>query len=468
MKIKISLILVLSFISISILKADNFFSKNDTTKYFVKNIVIMGNEVTKNEVILREMETRENQILNVEDLNEDIQRLYNLGLFNKIEVLPVPVNTPDSSGKNYLNLIIMVEETFYILPFPVLNIKESDFKKIQIGANILWRNFAGMNQTVGAGFALGYEPYVNLYYYNPWLGREAHLFTSFNLSYFKTVNKSIVNNNIDGEIHNKSDVASFDNINLKAEYSIGKFFTKYFSSSVSLGFNSLSVSEYQPGRTISTGGKDNFLTLSLNFNFDRRDNVFYTTYGSFYNAKYTRYNSFNNEIGYNKLSFDLRKFVPVKIAKDYSITFASRELYSIPFGGNVPIYQHEVLGYENLIRGWNGKVINGENILCSFNEIRIPVIKPFFVKGSDHIFIKNLPVFRDITYKYGLYLAPFFDIGAVWDKNGGIDNTKFRSGYGIGLDGIFPFNIVGRLDFALRKEEGKFYSQFIFALNASF
>lgn len=465
MPIKILLILFFTTICFANLKAEVFeriIDNNDSAKIFVDKIIIFGNEVTREEVIRREMETRENQVMNPEVFKEDIERLYNLGLFNKIDVIPVPL------GDNKINLMITVEETFYIIPVPVLNIKESDFKKIQVGANILWRNFAGMNQTLGAGFALGYEPYVNLFYYNPWLGRKNHFFTSFNLSYFKSVNKSIPNFNTPGDLHNKSDIADFDNINFKAEYSIGKFYSKYFSVSAALGYNSIAVSEYQPGRTVSTTGKDKFMTLSLNLNYDRRNNVFYTTYGSYFNAKYIRYNSFNDEISFNKLSFDLRKFVPLKIAKDYNITFSSRGLYSMPFSGSVPVYLHEVLGYDNLIRGWNGKVIDGEYILCSFNELRIPLIKPFYVNGSNHIFLKSLPVFKDISYKYGLYISPFFDIGAVWNRFGDFNKTEFRSGYGLGLDAILPFNIVGRLDFALRNQDSKFYSQFIFALNASF
>jgi outer membrane protein assembly factor BamA len=462
---RILLISLFFFTNLSFLKADllSDSTKNkDSVKIFVDRIIIFGNEVTKDEVLRREMGTKENSFLDIETLREDIERLYNLGLFNKIDVMPIPV------GDGKFNLVYTVEESFYLIPVPVLNIKESDFSKIQIGANILWRNFNGMNQTLGLSFAFGYEPYVNLFYFNPWLGKKSHFFTSANVSYYKTVNKSISFNNSSNEILNKADIINYDNINIKTEFSLGKYYSKYFSLSTSLGFNSISVSEYQPGRTVSTSGKDNFLNLSFNLNFDKRDNIFYTTYGTFLNAKYIRYNSFNNEIGFNKFSLDFRKFVPVKISNDYNITLASREYYSMPFGGKVPAYLNEVVGYDNLIRGWNGWVLNGEYILCSFNEIRIPILKPFFVQGKNHMVIKNLPVFSNLSYKYAFFLTPFFDIGTVWNRSDDFGKTQFRSGYGIGLDAMLPFNVVGRLDFALRNRNSKFYSQFIFFLNASF
>ncbi len=467
MSVRLTITIFFFLINIGFIKAENlndFFNKknDDSVKIYIDKIIIFGNEVTKDEVIRRELGTKENNFLDLEILKEDIERLYNLGLFNKIDVMPLPL------GDGKYNLVFTVEETFYFVPIPIFNIKESDFKKIQVGANVLWRNFNGMNQTIGLSFAFGYEPFVSVNYYNPWLGEKSHFFTSLNLSYFKTVNKSTTNFNNAGEIQNKSDIANYDNLNFNAAFTIGKYYSKYFSVSSTLGYNYLSVSEYKTGRTVSTTGKDRFLTLSFNVNFDKRDNVFYTTYGTFLNAKYIRYNSFNNEIGFNKIAFDLRKFVPLKLSKDYKITFSTRGLYSLPFGGTVPVYLNEVLGYSNLIRGWNGKVLNGENILCSFNEIRIPIIRPFFVNGKDHIIIKNLPVFKDISYKYGLYLAPFYDIGAVWNNSDEFVKTRFRSGYGIGLGMIFPFNVVGRIDFALRSQNNKFYSQFIFDLNSFF
>jgi outer membrane protein insertion porin family len=467
LKFKIILIIFFLFTNLSFVKADwlsNFIGKkeNDTVKIYIDKIIIFGNDVTADVVIRREIATKEESYLNIEIFKDDINRLYNLGLFNKIDVELLPI------GDNKFNLLFTVEETFYILPVPLFNIKESDFSKIQVGANILWRNFNGLNQTLGLSFAVGYEPFISAYYFNPWLGKNNHLFTSFNLKYCKSVNKSITNIDSLDYIHDKSDIANFDNIFFSADFSIGRYFSKYFSLSATLGYNAISVSEYRPGRTVSISGKDKYMTLSLNANYDRRDNIFYTTDGSFYNAKYTRYNSFNNEIGFNKISLDLRNIVPIKLSKDYKISLASRILYSLPFGGNVPVYLHDVMGYDNLVRGWNGKVFDGEYLLCSFNEIRIPIIKPFFVNGGNHLFIKGLPVLKGLSYRYGLYVSPFFDVGGVWNKIDDFNKTQFRCGYGIGLDMILPFNLVGRVDFALRNENSKYHSQFIFFLNSSF
>ncbi|MBI5402630.1 MAG: BamA/TamA family outer membrane protein [Ignavibacteriae bacterium] len=464
MNSKILILISAALICLSGLKtygnSPNFYPERDSAKIFIDRIIVFGNEVTKTEVIRREMETNEDSFLDIEILKEDIDRLYNLGLFNKIDVMPLPI------GDSKYNLMITVEETFYILPIPVANIKESDLSKIQFGANIIWRNFRGWNQTLGLNFAVGYEPYVNLYYFNPWLGEKSHFFTAMSLRYSKIMNKSISEADTMNYIHDKDEISEFSNNFFSAEFSLGKYFSKYFSVAATAGFNSLIVSDYRYGRTVSNDGKDRYLSLSLNANFDRRDNVFYTTYGSFYNARYMHYNSFNGDIGFNKFSLDLRKFVPVKFTKDYSITLASRSLFSVPFGGNVPSYMHEVIGYDNLIRGWNGKVLDGKSLLCFFNEIRIPVIKPFFVGGNDHIVIKQLPVFKNMSYRYGLYLSPFFDIGAVWDEN--IKQARFHPGYGAGLDIILPFNVIGRVDFAFRNENNKYYSQILFFLNSSF
>ena len=83
---------------------------NDTIIYkgvYINKIFIQGNKVTDDDIILRELSITENKFAFIKDIDEDIQRVYNLGLFNKVDFIPVPI------GDNKINLIISVEETFY-------------------------------------------------------------------------------------------------------------------------------------------------------------------------------------------------------------------------------------------------------------------------------------------------------------------------------------------------------------------
>src|SRR5690606_16117140 len=99
---------------------DSIEVKSSSGTIYVGRIVLAGNETTKDEVILREMRTKEGKPLNVEVLERDLQNIYNTGLFTKIDVTPVPLSN-DS-----INLIITVEESFYLIPVPQGGIKEGD------------------------------------------------------------------------------------------------------------------------------------------------------------------------------------------------------------------------------------------------------------------------------------------------------------------------------------------------------
>ena len=62
-----------SYSKVSYIKQDS-----DSTDIFIERILVFGNDVTKKEVILREIQTKENSKTNLKILHKDVLRLYNL------------------------------------------------------------------------------------------------------------------------------------------------------------------------------------------------------------------------------------------------------------------------------------------------------------------------------------------------------------------------------------------------------
>lgn len=201
----------------------------DKIRLYIEHIIIEGNNVTQPEIILREMETKEKEYTSVEILKRDYERIYNLGLFTKVEFTPLP-----SSDKGY-SLLITVHETFYILPIPIGGIKDGDIKKIWIGMNLKWRNFRGRNETLGFSFGVFYDPFVRLNYSIPWIGKTHHFFTSFDVGYSVNNNKSIDNVNSPGTPLDIDSAKSYKTFNRDGRVSVGKYIFKELSNSVSLG-----------------------------------------------------------------------------------------------------------------------------------------------------------------------------------------------------------------------------------------
>jgi hypothetical protein len=113
--------------------------------------------------------------------------------------------------------------------------------------------------------------------------------------------------------------------------------------------------------------------------------------------------------------------------------------------------------------------LRGENSLIYSNELRIPIVQPFYIPAKEITFCKKITnVLKDFSYKFGLYFTLFADVGGVWNKNENVFNTRFYSGYGAGLNFILPLGFVGRADWAFRHQDNFYKGQLILSLNSSF
>ncbi len=440
---------------------------NDSIKVnnsiYLDKIIIFGNDKTKNEVILRELETKENSILDTNLIKSDIQRLYNLALFNKVEFLFV------NSNRKRVNLIIQVEESFNFLPLPQGGIKEGDFKKIWGGFNFVWRNFRGLNETINLSFGIGYEPFISFAYTNPWIFGKNHYFLSYNLGYSRNYGRNSLDNDTIGYIFNKNELPTFNIDNFNTGIRLGKYITKRINILASLAYNSVYTGEYQEGRTINSSGKDKYFSIGASINYDSRDIARYTLSGALIDFRISHSGLFNSSININKFNSDIRTFIPIKLSENYQITLASKLKSTISFGqGYIPSYMKESFGYGDLIRGWDNFVMEGESKLGFSAEVRIPVIKVFYVKGKDHFIIKRFKIFRDFSYRYGLFLTTFFDSGTVWDREDKLLSLKFIKGFGFGLNFLLPFDFIGRLDTGFKYQNSKFKGQIVISLDSSF
>ncbi|MCE1165434.1 MAG: hypothetical protein LWX07_08550 [Bacteroidetes bacterium] len=429
----------------------------------VNRILFVGNNVTRDEVILREMKTKEGQKLNLKDLDEDVRRIYNLGLFNRIDVVPAPL-----SG-NMINLVFEFEEMFYFLPVPQGGIKEGSFKKLWGGLNFMWRNFRGKNETINLSFGLGYEPFIALGFSNPWIFKNQHYFYNFGVSYSRTYPRSTGLSDSVGRFFKKDDIPTYTLNNFQSSLRFGKYLGDNMSLSGILAYNSYSTSEYEKGRTINTDGIDRYFTVAADLTYDTRDYAKFATYGSYYNLQVSRIGLFSSSFDLNKFRTDLRRYIPLKLSNDYALVLVARYSSVITFGGgSLPVYLSESFGYADLIRGWDNYVFEGEDKMMGSLEMRIPILKPFYVKGKDHFILRKIPVMKQLSYRYGLYATVFIDAGGVWGRSERLFNTQFRNGYGIGLNFLLPFDFVYRTDFAVRHENNRYKGQIIFSLDSSF
>ncbi len=160
--------------------------------------------------------------------------------------------------------------------------------------------------------------------------------------------------------------------------------------------------------------------LLLNFNIDKRDDIFLPTRGYKFNILLQGYEGLNSRSGSYAQLFPQVSFYKA-LDKNGSITLANRTGAGFT-KGTTAFYQHAFLGSEDALLGFRKNRFAGETTLYNNLEARI-----------------ELPnIFRSlIPGKMGL--IGFYDVGRVWVK--GEDSDTIHQGVGGGAFFI-PFNKV--------------------------
>ncbi|HWA06577.1 MAG TPA: BamA/TamA family outer membrane protein, partial [Ignavibacteria bacterium] len=421
------------------------------------------NKTTKDDIILREMHLKKGSKFTLKEYSEDLLSIYNLALFTKVDIIPVPV------GEKEIALNVDVKERWYILPLPNAGIEEGEWKKIWLSMNLRWDNFRGRNERLNAGFRIFYNPSVSLSYFVPWIGEKLHLFMGIGGAWQRQRNRSLT---AVGRESGSNTIAyndsNYENVQYKAELTIGRYFGKHFSVFTEYKFNHLRVSQYAPGRTVSDDGVDRYITLGAGVSWDSRDINEYATKGLLFRTMYERYGFLDEEVNFGRFILENQSFIPLPLTKSYYITLASKLYTSLAMGAIIPVYNHEYLGYsEDYVRGWKGKAYEGDDIFTVYNELRIPVIKPRYIRGKDMVIVKDIPIVKNLDIRHGLYFTLIYDIGTVWYKDEKISTKRFYSGAGIGVNIIAPFGYVLRADWVFRLGKPT-VGQIGFSLSAKF
>jgi len=156
----------------------------------ITQIVVVGNQKTKDHVILREMKTRPGDRFDAASAEIDRKRIQNLQLFTRVEIAPM-------FSSDGVILLIYVAERWFIFPYPILYYNERDWKKLSYGAGLIYQNLKGLNQNVAGAFWLGYNPGMHLYFSNPWFGGDKRLYTHIKVFAERIRSKSLAYDRFD-------------------------------------------------------------------------------------------------------------------------------------------------------------------------------------------------------------------------------------------------------------------------------
>ncbi len=388
-------------------------------------VAVFGNSVTVPEIIVREITIEVGERITPEEIEYSRERIYSLGLFNRVDIQYPPM---DSTV-----LVVQVDERLYVLPHPILGVVDGDLRRWQYGAGFLHTNFRGRNEKLFAGFALGYNPWVEASYENPWIFGDAQMFSTSRVKFQELRTK--------GTHPLVADKGHHETI-FTASQLIGKRIGRYNWVSMTLGWKWVKAMTDIEGLSVAPDGVDRYPTLAISHTSDTRNLAEYPTAGVRTQATVQASGLGVSPVDFVSFSLDLRWYRPIF----GDVALCLHGFGRVVSGPSIPGHEHSYFGYGERIRGHFDVVREGENIGGASAELRIPLVRPFYVVVPD------VPIRELAVWRLGLYLTGFIDAGTVWDRDANPFRSAIPFGYGAGLNLLLPYGLVGRAEWAMNDQ----------------
>ncbi|TFH00831.1 MAG: hypothetical protein E4H13_06465 [Calditrichales bacterium] len=399
----------------------------------ISSIVIMGNEVTENNVILRELVVHVGDIPTKELIDVSRKRLMNLLLFNRVELNLYP--------QDHQAQILMIEvtERIYFYPVPILNFHERDWSKVSYGLGLVNVNFRGQAEQVWGGLWLGYRPGFGISFSDQWAGDSLHLSTGFGFTKTTYVHRTL----------------DFEERHIFANTSLGKWWGYHFRTSLNFNYDRINVDPPYAALMHSGQNTEHTFGIQLAFRYDTRDLYFYPSSGWLNQFNIIQYGLFEPYNDYINLSGDIRKFLKIG-----PLIFAARLMQNSLFG-QIPVYRINYIGFSERIRGHFYTVWEGRHIQMGSLETRFGIIPVQYFSMN----LPGIPAQYLHNLKIGLSGALFIDSGIAWTHAEEYAIENFHSGFGMGLHFHLPYVEIMRLDYAFDRD---FRGQLIFEIGVVF
>jgi outer membrane protein insertion porin family len=405
----------------------------------VEGFVVKGNEKTKTNVITREMNVKKEEPFNAKDAKRSIQKIYNLGFFEDVNIKLNPGREP-----NAIVVEIDVKEkktgTFSVGGgysqtdgmSAMIGIGDSNFNGSGNKVNLNLQH--GLTSVAGSGWDISYT--------NPWVDDKQ---TSFSIDYFNSINDwndyglNGDNTTLRSTYYRRSRGFNITLGRPQGEY-VKNYITytdrkdlyqQYVSGPINYLETNSSASDYNVDYN-SQYLQDNFgvvHSVTLSRVYDNRDNVFNPTEGKRISlTSEFAGDGLGGQFNFDKYTFDGRQYF--KVGSKQTLAFRLTGGYAL---GNVPDASQYVIGGIDTLRGYNDEEFKGNKMFTATVEYRYPIVKK--VDG-----------------------VIFTDAGNAWDGDGyNLNGLKHSFGTGLRVD--TPIGPI-KLDFAHGEEGNKFHFGF--------
>lgn len=386
----------------------------------VEDIVVRGNTKSKTYVITRELKVQKGQPFNTKDARRSMQKLYNLGFFEDVNLKLAPGKQP---GGTILEISVVEQKsgTFSIGGgysasdglVGIITVGDKNFRGTGDNVNVHWE-FGGKASTSG-NYSITYQ--------KPWIDRKQ---TSLGLTFYNMVNQY-------SDYETNGDTRSTYNRRYRGlDITFGRPVNDYLSHFITLKNRWDEYVEWVSGEKYSKAYiKDNFgLTRSLVLSrvFDSRDSNASPTSGTRYSLS-AELAGLGGDFNFTKYTSELRHYW--RVGRNQIV--AARNV--LGYGaGHIPYMQKFTAGGIDTLRGYRDEQFRGNRMFTTTFEYRFPIVKR-------------------------VQAALFADIGNAWQSDSFDLIKDLKTGIGFGISLITPFGPV-RIDYAVGSQGGRTHFSF--------
>lgn len=378
----------------------------------VEGFNIKGLKKTQEKVVLRELKLYEGEPFNVNDGRTSMQRLYNLGYFEDVNIKLNPGRTPNGVEVE-IDVVEMATGTFGV----GAGYSEADglVGMVMVGD----RNFRGTGDKIDLRWEFGGADNKNydFSYYRPWLTNSG-VGMGINLYDLTNEYEELFDNG------NKKDY--YDKRRRGIEWFLTKPANDYITDSLTIKFRkdiyrggvdgkTTHYYDTNPAEIAKNFGSTHSIMLARNI--DTRDNVYNPSTGSFTRLSAEFAGLIGGDFDFNKFIFETRSYTPIGLNKVFAVRFVAG--YAT---GTMPLGQRFTVGGSDYLRGYKDDRFFGYKMLAGTAEYRFPITKNF--QG-----------------------VVFGDAGYAWDKGDNFNLGDIEFGYGFGIRINSPMGPI-RLDYA--------------------
>lgn len=429
--------------------------------YLISKINVHGNNITKDEIVYRELLFSEGQSILPNQLDALIrkseQNILNTSLFNFATI------TYQKEDSIRIIFNIDLQERWYVWPYPILEhadrnfssfLKNEEWSRIDYGLFLLVNNFRGRKEILKLKAIFGFNNSFSVTYYNPYLDKKQKIGIGLEVDYIKNkeVAYQIENNELEYlKIDNKY-IREKTNITVFSTYRPQIYLQHLFSLKYEYVYINDSIYRLNNKYFGNNNNQLKCLSLAYNFDFDKRDSKIYPLRGS-----RLVLNIIKQGLGVleNEDRFYIEAIIEENLKLSKRLYFNTGLLGKYSFTNENSFYFSNALGYRNYLRGMEYYVSAGTNYYISKSNLKFQIIPQTNLNFN---FIKSKKFSRA---HYALYTNLFFDTGYVKSNQemlSALSNEFLYSG-GIGIDFVTYYDKILRIEYSINKfgEHGIFF-----------